>query len=210
MEKCILIVEDEKTIVDILSFNLKKAGYSVLEAYDGEEGLNLALTRRSDLILLDVMLPKMDGFDVCRRIREQDPVMPIIMLTAREEEADKVFGLELGADDYITKPFSMPELMARIKANIRRLSVPRTETGVHKEGDLLSGTLIINPDRQEVFKDNLPVELSKREFDLLLFLFSNADRVFSREELMEKVWNYEYYEKTCARWMSRCAVCVKK
>lgn len=193
MEKCILIVEDEKTIVDILSFNLKKAGYSVLEAYDGEEGLKLALTGRSDLILLDVMLPKMDGFDVCRRIREQDPVMPIIMLTAREEEADKVFGLELGADDYITKPFSMPELMARIKANIRRLSVPRPETDALREGDLVSGTLTINPDRQEVFKDNKPVELSKREFDLLLFLFTNTDRVFSREELMEKVWNYEYY-----------------
>lgn len=193
MEKRILIVEDEKTIVEILAFNLRKAGYAVLEAGDGETGLRCALKEKPDLILLDVMLPRMDGFEVCRRVRGQDPFTPIVMLTAREDEADKVFGLELGADDYITKPFSMPELLARVKTNIRRMAAPRAAEEARREDDISAGSLIINAGRQEVLKDLKPVELSKREFDLLSFLASNAGRVFSREELMEKVWNYDYY-----------------
>ena len=124
MGKTILIVEDEQNIVDILSFNLSREGYDTLEAYDGPTGLQLALEQNPDLILLDLMLPGMDGFDVCRKVRESGSSTPILMLTAREEEADKVLGLELGADDYITKPFSMRELMARVKANIRRVSMP--------------------------------------------------------------------------------------
>ena len=123
MGKTILIVEDEQNIVDILSFNLSREGYDTLEAYDGKTGLQLALEQNPDLILLDLMLPEMNGFDVCRRIREAGSAVPILMLTAREEEADKVLGLELGADDYITKPFAMRELLARVKANIRRVSM---------------------------------------------------------------------------------------
>ena len=123
-KRTVLIVEDEKSIVDILRFNLEKEGYAVLTAYDGESGLEQAVNSGADLILLDVMLPKMNGFDVCRRLREKGSSVPVIILTAREEEADKVLGLEIGADDYITKPFSMRELMARVKANIRRVSMP--------------------------------------------------------------------------------------
>ena len=123
MDKTVLIVEDEQNIVDILSFNLEREGYNTLEAYDGKTGLQLALEQNPDLVLLDLMLPGMDGFDVCREIRKAGSAVPIIMLTAREEETDKVLGLELGADDYITKPFAMRELLARVKANIRRMSM---------------------------------------------------------------------------------------
>ena len=131
MERCILVVDDEQSIVDILKFNLAREGYRVIEAYDGEEGYIKAISEKPDLILLDVMLPKMDGFDVCKKIREISSV-PIIMLTARDEEIDKVLGLELGADDYMTKPFGVRELMARVKANLRRLSQPVSEEKVDK------------------------------------------------------------------------------
>ena len=187
MEKTILIVDDEAPIVDMLKFNLQKLGYKTMAAYDGRTGLDLALTKNPDLILLDVMLPKMDGFEVCRKIREADREVPILMLTAREEEIDKVFGLESGADDYITKPFSVRELMARVKANLRRGADPQG-------GGVISiDSLEINTGLYEVKKNGVPVELTLREFELLKFLASQPGRIFSREMLLEKVWGYEYF-----------------
>ena len=188
-KKKILVVEDEKAISDILVFNLQREGYDTLAAYDGAEGLRCALEEAPDLILLDVMLPEMDGFEVCRRVRAEKDT-PIIMLTAREEETDKVMGLELGADDYITKPFSMRELMARVKANMRRtLSGEEREKPQAEAGDGLR----ISRSSGMVYKNGHPLELSAREFDILCFLSAAPGRVFSREELMEQVWGYDYY-----------------
>ena len=194
MSKRILIVEDEKNIVDILSFNLSKEGYDTLEAYDGQAGLQLALEQDPDLILLDLMLPKMNGFDVCRGLRQEGRNTPVIMLTAREEETDKVLGLELGADDYITKPFSMRELLARVKANIRRnemVAAAGEAKPAARRMDL--GRISIDPELMVVYKDGRPLELTQREYELLSFLASQPGKVFSREALMEHVWNYEGY-----------------
>jgi len=193
LEKKILIVEDEKNIVDILNFNLTREGYTTMEAYDGEEGLQLALEADPDLILLDLMLPRLNGFDVCRAIREAKLTTPVIMLTAREEEADKVLGLETGADDYITKPFSMRELLARVKTNLRRSDM--LEDSADEKGSaglITSGALVINTDACSVTKNGSPVELTQREYELLRFLASQPGKVFSREALMEQVWNYGY------------------
>lgn len=190
MEKLILVIEDEAPIVEILKFNLTKSGYRVLAAFDGEEGLSLALSEKPDLILLDVMLPKMDGFEVCKKIREKHST-PIIMLTARDEEVDKVLGLELGADDYCTKPFSVRELMARVKANIRRTS---SDAPAGDLGDVISfQNLMINPSRYEVKKDDNIIDLTLREFELLKFLAQQSGQIFTRETLLEKVWGYEYF-----------------
>lgn len=189
--KKVLIVEDEISISDIISFNLKKEGYETDAAYDGEEGLKKALNTKFDLILLDIMLPQMDGFQVCRKIREKSSV-PIIMLTAKEEEVDKVLGLELGADDYITKPFGMRELIARIKANIRRTEFSGTETETDSRITEY-GNIVIDMVKYEVRKNEVPLELTLREFELLKYLVQKADQVFSREQLLEKVWGYEYY-----------------
>ena len=188
-KKSVLIVEDEKMIVDLLRFNLAQE-YEVLTAYDGETGLSLAQERRPDIILLDVMLPKMDGFEVCRLLRAQGDHVPVIILTAREEEDDKVKGLELGADDYITKPFSMRELKARVKANIRRTAMQQPEPA---EGAMAAGGgLTINPENYQVFKNGEPVDLTQREYELLTFLASHPGKVYSRIDLMEQVWNYGY------------------
>ena len=192
MGKTILIVEDEKNIVDILSYNLNKEGYATLEAYDGDAGLQLALEQDPDLILLDLMLPRKSGFDVCRDLRTEGRTTPIIMLTAREEETDKVLGLELGADDYITKPFSMRELLARVKANIRR-STMALSAGTAPAGRMELGRIAIDAELLMAYKDNLPLDLTQREYELLKFLASNPGKVFSREALMENVWNYEGY-----------------
>ena len=192
MGKRILIIEDEKNIVDILVFNLSREGYDTLEAYDGEAGLQLALEQDPDLILLDLMLPKRNGFDVCRAIREQGRATPILMLTAREEETDKVLGLELGADDYITKPFSMRELLARVKANIRRTAMQ--ESAPHPGTGLLQlGRIALDPDRMAVTKDGKPLELTQREYEIIKLMASAPGKVFSREALMEQVWNYDGY-----------------
>ncbi len=191
MNKKILIIEDEKPIVDILKFNLKKDGYSTMEAYDGEEGLDIALNSKPDLILLDVMLPKLDGFSVCKKLREKIST-PILMLTAKEEEVDKVLGLELGADDYITKPFSVRELMARIRANLRR-TVPETSGGSASGDTLIRNGLEIDFSRFEVKKNRKVIELTLREFELLKFLATQPGQIFTREHLLEKVWGYEYY-----------------
>ena len=190
-KKTVLIVEDEKSIVDIVRFNLEKEGYAVLTAYDGEAGLNAALESRPDLILLDVMLPKMIGFDVCRILRERGDNVPVIMLTAREGEADKVLGLEIGADDYITKPFSMKELMARVKANIRRTSMQQAAPA-EPAGAPDGGGLVINAESYQVSQRGRPIDLTQREYELLAFLAASPGKVYSRVDLMEQVWNYEY------------------
>lgn len=186
VKKTVLIVEDEKSIVDILRFNLEKEGYRCVAAYDGEAGLNAALTENPDLILLDVMLPKMIGFDVCRALRDRGNNVPVIILTAREEEEDKVLGLEIGADDYITKPFSMRELMARVKANIRRTVMQTAAPAAETVG------LVINTENYQVLKNGAQVDLTQREYELLVFLSANPGKVYSRSDLMEQVWNYGY------------------
>ena len=191
MDKKILIVDDEKNIVDIIAFNLKKEGYQILKAADGAEGVQLAMEENPDLILLDIMMPKMDGYEACKKIREKKHT-PIIMLTARAEEVDKVLGLELGADDYVTKPFGVRELMARVKANLRRQIVQEEASATETEGIAL-GRLSINLDRYEVRKDSRVLELTLREFELLKFLTQQKGQVFSREILLEKVWGYEYF-----------------
>ena len=191
-KKKILIVEDERAIVEILKFNLAREGYETLEALDGEAGLQLGLTGDPDLILLDVMLPKMNGFDICAKLREAGSTVPIIMLTAREEETDKVFGLEAGADDYMTKPFSMRELLARVRANIRRRSL---DLNARKSvGKLIEAKgLTIDPATFSVMRNGQAVDLTQKEYDLLLYLIQERGVVFSREDLMQKVWNYDYY-----------------
>ena len=191
-KKKILIVEDERAIVEILKFNLAREGYETLEALDGEAGLQLGLTGDPDLILLDVMLPKMNGFDICAKLRDAGSTVPIIMLTAREEETDKVFGLEAGADDYMTKPFSMRELLARVRANIRRRSL---DLNARKSvGKLIEAKgLTIDPATFSVMRNGQAVDLTQQEYDLLLYLIQERGVVFSREDLMQKVWNYDYY-----------------
>lgn len=190
MGKKILVVEDEKPIADILRFNLEKEGYSVETAYDGEEAVKKAWEFEPELVLLDIMIPKQDGFQVCKKIREKFS-MPIIIVTAKEDEVDKVLGLELGADDYITKPFSVRELVARVKANLRRMDMSSLN---EKQGDVLVfGDLTIDMVKYEVTKGKAVLELTVREFELLKFLATQKEQVFSREQLLEKVWGYEYY-----------------
>lgn len=200
MSKRVLVVDDEKNIVDILSFNLRREGYEVIAAYDGKEALERALDSAPDLILLDVMLPYMDGFEVCGEIRRRDRLTPIIMLTAREHEQDKVMGLELGADDYIVKPFSVKELMARVKANIRRSQVNSPDAFVSSETNeqelIRAGRIHVDAKSMTVLKDGAQVEVTQREYELLKYLAVSAGKVFSREELMAGVWNYDYYGDT--------------
>lgn len=194
MSTKILVVDDEKSIVDILDFNLKKAGHAVLRAYDGKTGLEMARSENPDLILLDVMLPHMDGFEVCRTLRSEGSNIPIIMITAREEETDKVFGLELGADDYITKPFSVRELMARVKTNLRRAVSVEAAPPAENTGDTRRfGSLVIDYDRHSVFKNGVELELTQREYQLISFLAATPGKVISRQELMSEVWQYDYY-----------------
>ena len=197
-QKTILIVEDEKNIVDILRFNLQREGYRTWEAYDGEDGLSKAQAEKPDLILLDVMLPKMNGFEVCRALREAGDNVPVIILTAREEETDKVLGLEIGADDYITKPFSMRELIARVGANIRRTSMAAPTATAAASAMAVSNNLSINTDSHQVFRDGQAIDLTQREYELLTFLASHPNKVYSRVDLMEQVWNYATWATTCA------------
>ena len=189
MNETILVVDDEKPIVDILKYNLSKEGYNVLVAYDGDEAVKIGLRENPDLILLDIMLPKQDGFSVCKKLREKI-TSPIIMLTARGEEVDKVLGLELGADDYITKPFSMRELMARVKANLRRVAIsgPQNDEDIIKQGDIE-----LDLKSYVVRKRGKPLDLTFREYELLKYLATQAGQVFTREQLLEEVWGYEYY-----------------
>lgn len=191
-KKKVLVIEDEKRISKVLEVNLLMAGYLCDTAFDGEEGLEKALTGNFDLILLDIMLPKRDGFSVCREIRKKLST-PIIMVTAKEEEIDKVMGLDLGADDYVTKPFSVKVLLARIKANIRRSSGEFVELRqpAPTEGLIVIRGLTIDTKNFRVTKDGREIELSRKEFEVLVFLASHPDELFSREELLERVWGYE-------------------
>lgn len=184
----ILIVEDEQTIVDLIAFNLKREGFEVESAYDGITGLDKALHCGADLILLDVMLPGMNGFDLLQKLRQESDV-PVIMVTAREEERDKIFGLETGADDYMTKPFSVKELVARIRANTRRTGGEGGSAGKR----MAFGPYTVDTGLQEVRRDGQPVDLTQREYELVCYFLTSAGRVVSREELMEKVWGYDYY-----------------
>ncbi|MCF6461543.1 response regulator YycF [Clostridium sp. Cult3] len=190
MDKKILVVDDEKSIADIVKFNLEKEGYTVDLAYDGEEAVKKVYEVLPDLVLLDIMLPKKDGFQVLREIRKEFKI-PVLMLTAKEEEVDKVLGLELGADDYITKPFSMRELVARVKANLRRVELSSRD--LENEDILIADDLLIDLNKYEVKKRGQVVDLTLREFELLKFLAASAEQVFTREQLLEEVWGYEYY-----------------
>ena len=196
-KKKILVVDDEQRIVDILIYNLQKEGYNTIEANDGEEAIKIAMEQKPDLILLDIMLPKVDGLTVCKRLRHTLNV-PILILSAKDEEIDKILGLELGADDYITKPFSVRELMARVKANLRKAEIanhteeipeePKKANNITKIGDLT-----IDLDKFEVRVRGEVIDLTLREFEVLKYLANQPGQVVTREILLEKVWGYEYY-----------------
>jgi two-component system response regulator VicR len=189
MSNKVLVIDDEKAIADIIKFNLEQEGYMVETAYDGEEGINKVHKWIPELVLLDIMMPKKDGFQVLKEIRASYN-FPVIMLTAKEAEVDKVLGLELGADDYMVKPFSMRELVARVKANFRRMDFSNLPSA---NNTIVSGGLEIDLGKYEVKKHGEVVEVTLREFELLKFLASSSEQVFSREQLLEEVWGYEYY-----------------
>lgn len=193
MDKTILVVDDEKPIADILQFNLIKEGYKVICAYDGDEALEKVEEIKPDLMLLDIMLPKRDGIEVCREVRKKYDI-PIIMLTAKDSEIDKVLGLELGADDYVTKPFSTRELIARVKANMRRhQSTIATEEQEETSSDIVVGSLVIQPEAYLVLKRDEAIELTHREFELLHYLAKHIGQVMTREHLLQTVWGYDYF-----------------
>ena len=198
-QKTVLVVDDEKPIVDILVYNLKKEGYNTLEANDGEEAVRLVIEKKPDLVLLDIMLPKMDGLTVCKKIRHNYNI-PIIMLSAKDEEIDKILGLELGADDYITKPFSVRELIARVKANLRKGDneygknpTDELQEKNHIPNQIIVGDLYLDLDKFEVIVRGKVIDLTLREFEVLKYLAQQPGQVVTRETLLEKVWGYEYY-----------------
>ena len=192
-DKKILIVDDEKPIVDILKFNLEKEGFSTAVAYDGEEAINLALSISPDLILLDLMLPKVDGFNVCKELRKS-LVCPIIMLTAKEEVVEKIIGLELGADDYMTKPFSIREVIARVKANLRRHTLPETKADKKiPDTNIRIKDMIVDSEKYIAIIDEKKIDLTMKEFELIKMLASQPDQVFSREQILKGVWGYDFY-----------------
>ena len=194
-KKKILIVDDESSIQDLLVFNLEKEGYKTITASDGEEGISLALSQNPDLILLDVMLPKADGLTVCKKIRQTMSKVPIIMLSAKGEEIDKILGLEIGADDYMTKPFSIRELIARVKANLRKMdqSDDLSQAGI-RSNKVVVGDLKLDLDKFEVeVRGQKVTDLTRREFEVLRYLAQKPGQVVTREDLLEKVWGYEYY-----------------
>ncbi|KAB7707606.1 response regulator [Bacillus aerolatus] len=192
MQKKILVVDDERPIADILQFNLKKEGYDVHCAYDGDQAVEMVEEIHPDLILLDIMLPGRDGMEVCREVRKKHE-MPIVMLTAKDSEIDKVLGLELGADDYVTKPFSTRELIARVKANLRRHQAVPSQSEEEDTNEISVGTLIIHPDAYIVSKRGETIELTHREFELLHYLAKHIGQVMTREHLLQTVWGYDYY-----------------
>lgn len=188
----ILVVDDEASIVTLLQFNIEKAGFDVVTAEDGRTGYELALSEKPDLIVLDLMLPEMDGIEVTKKLRQDKVNVPILMLTAKDEELDKIIGLELGADDYMTKPFSPREVVARIKAILRRTE----EITEDSEATILIGDLKILPDSYEVYLQDDLLDLTPKEFELLLFLANHRGKVFSRDQLLDTVWNYDYVGET--------------
>lgn len=191
MDEKVLVVDDEQPIADILEFNLKKEGFQVECAYDGNEALEKVTAFNPDIVLLDIMLPFKDGMEVCREIRKTYD-MPIIMLTAKDSEIDKVLGLELGADDYVTKPFSNREVIARVKANLRRQQAA-PEEGSTKQKEIIIGDLTVDPDAYQVLKRGDPVDLTHREFELVHYLARHIGQVMTREHLLQAVWGYDYF-----------------
>ena len=191
--KKILVVDDEKPISDIVKFNLTKEGYEVLTAFDGEEALEIFAAEQPDLILLDLMLPQKDGLEVAREIRKSSEV-PIIMVSAKDSEFDKVIGLELGADDYVTKPFSNRELLARVKANLRRSNVAAETTSANADKkEIRIGNFTIAPEKYAAYKNDKHIDLTHREFELLHYLAQHVGEVMTREHLLETVWGYDYF-----------------
>jgi len=194
--KKVLIVDDEQSILKLLSFNLEKEGYTVDTAIDGQEGYDMATTNAYDFIILDLMLPKKDGMDVCRELRQEKVETPILMLTAKDDELDTIIGLELGADDYMTKPFSPREVLARMKAIFRRSNGSESDTqekeGQTTEGVIEIGEIAIFPEKYEVFVRGESIELTPKEFELLLYMAKRKKRILSREQLLNAIWNYDY------------------
>ncbi|BCU52543.1 two-component system, OmpR family, alkaline phosphatase synthesis response regulator PhoP [Staphylococcus auricularis] len=193
MSQRVLVVDDEQSIVTLLKYNLEQAGYVVDVAYDGVAALNKVNTVHPDLIVLDVMLPEKDGIEVCKSIRSDRNLVPILMLTAKDDEFDRVLGLELGADDYMTKPFSPREVVARVKAILRRSSmVSEPEQEETDDNDIIIGSIRIRPEYFEVYRDGELLELTPKEFELLLYLIERQGRVITREHMLNSVWNYEF------------------
>ncbi|HYK72211.1 MAG TPA: response regulator transcription factor [Pseudoneobacillus sp.] len=193
MKNKVLVVDDEKSIVTLLQYNLEQSGFQVITAMDGEEGRDLAISENPDLILLDLMLPKLDGIEVCKQLRQQRLSTPIMMLTAKDDEFDKVLGLELGADDYLTKPFSPREVVARVKAILRRTQVNPGQAIDDIEKDYIQiGELKIFPEKYEAFFAKELLELTPKEFELLVYLGNNKGRVLTRDQLLSAVWNYDF------------------
>lgn len=194
MAELILVVDDELTLQETIAFQLTRQGYEVVTSADGEDALDKARVQRPDLIILDIMLPKLDGFEVCRILR-QEMNTPILMLTARDDEIDRVVGLEVGADDYLTKPFSMRELLARVKALLRRVRLIKEDAIFVKEQDsevLRIGGLVIDLNRHEIRRNNEVINLKPKEYELLICLAKHPGRVYSREMLLEQIWGWEY------------------
>lgn len=193
MGKRILVVDDEASIVKLVKFNLEKEGFMVDSASDGEMAIQKLKEQLPDLLLLDLMLPKLDGLEVCRRLRQEKIHVPILMLTAKSDEFDKVLGLELGADDYMTKPFSPRELTARVKAILRRVEAIRgSEREESEKKTLIVGDLVIDPDGYEVTRGEKELDLTPKEFELLIYMANHRGKVLSRDQLLNAVWNYDY------------------
>lgn len=206
MDKHILIIEDDPNIANLVTIHLRDLGFTMEHAVDGQEGLERALTSAYDLIILDLMLPKLDGFEVCKRIRSENTYTPILMLTAKSEELDKVLGLELGADDYITKPFSIRELIARVKAIFRRLEADAQKLEARDEPiQMTFGPLVIDPKKRKVLLSGQSIDLTAKEYDLLVLFAANPGRTYSRQELLEIVWSYQFdgYEHTVNSHINR-------
>jgi DNA-binding response OmpR family regulator len=214
MEKKVLIIEDDKDITDLVQIHLRDLGYSLDKAFDGESGLAKALSNDYDLVLLDLMLPKLEGLEVCKRIRAQDKALPIIMLTSRSEEMDKILGLELGADDYIIKPFSIRELIARVKANLRSVDAIKEEVSkaTDPKSELHIGELCIYFDKRKVLLGSDTIELTAKEFDLLSHFALHPGRSYSRGEILSAVWGYQFsgYEHTVNSHINRLRNKIEK
>ncbi|MCM3568315.1 response regulator transcription factor [Neobacillus mesonae] len=194
MKTKVLVVDDEQSIVTLLQYNLEQAGFEVITAMDGEEGKRLAEQESPNIIILDLMLPQLDGMEVCKQLRQEKIMIPILMLTAKEDEFDKILGLELGADDYMVKPFSPREVIARVKAILRRSQVPiePAEEAVDEDVAIEIGSLKIYPEKYEAFFQGDLLELTLKEFELLLYLAQNKGRVLTRDQLLSAVWNYDF------------------
>lgn len=191
MTQKVLIVDDEQSIVTLLKYNIEQAGYRVIVAYDGVKALEMVNEEKPDLVVLDVMLPEKDGIEVCKTIRSDKNQVPILMLTAKDDEFDRVLGLELGADDYMTKPFSPREVVARVKAILRRVGQVETQN-LDDDEDIILGAIRIRPDFFEVYRNDELLELTPKEFELLLYLIERQGRVITREHMLNSVWNYEF------------------